>query len=297
MAPGWLRLNLALLAAAIVNGLMLGGVYVLVSAGLTLVAGVVKIFNFSHGAILMLGMYTSYWLFTLWGIDPYLSIVFSGPLFLVVGYIVQRLSIEPVLGAPEHNQLLVTLGLLLVLENLALFLWSPDFRTLRPSYASEVIVLGDIVINRARVITAGAALVLTGLLWAMVRYTDIGRAMRAASQQREGALLVGVNVRHIYALTFGIGAAVAAIGGSLITPFFTFWPGVGNLFLLTMFVVIVLGGLGSFFGALIGGLIVGVAESLGALYMSPAIRQLVPFALFVVILLFRPSGLFGKQRG
>lgn len=289
-------MNTGLLATGIVNGLLLGGVYVLLATGLTMVAGVVKIFNFGHGALLMLGAYISYWAFTLWGVDPYLSIVFSGPILFGVGYAIQRWTITPVLNAPEHNLLLITLGVGLLLENGALFAWSPDYRTVRPPYSGATLLLGDLVITLPRLYASLAALLITVVLYALIRFTDLGKAMRAAAQDRQGALLQGINIRRVYAITFGLGAACAGIGGSLITPFSVLSPGMGGLYLLTLFVVIVLGGLGSFFGALVGGLLVGVAESLGALYLSSAIKQVVPFVLFILILLFRPNGLFGGRR-
>lgn len=289
-------MNTTLLLTGIVNGLLVGGIYALLATGLTLVAGVIKIFNFGHGALLMLGAYVTFWVFTLLGVDPYVSMILSGPILFVVGYLVQRYTITPVLQAPEHNLLLITLGVGLFLENLALFLWSPDYRTVRPSYSGETIVLGDLVISLTRLYASAIAIVITVLLWALVRYTDLGKAMRASAQEREGALLMGIDIRRVYALTFGLGAACAGIGGSLIAPFSVLSPDIGHLYLLTLFVIIVLGGLGSFFGALVGGLIVGVAESLGALYLAASIKQVVPFGIFVLILLFRPNGLFGARR-
>ena len=289
-------MNTTLLLSGIVNGLLVGGIYALLATGLTLVAGVVKIFNFGHGALLMLGAYVSFWAFTIFGIDPYLSVFLSGPILFAVGYLIQRFTITPVLDAPEHNLLLITLGVGLFLENLALFLWSPDYRTVRTSYSGATFEVGPLLVSEARLFAFAIALLITAGLWALVRYTDLGKAMRASAQEREGSLLMGIDVDRIYALTFAIGAACAGIGGSLITPFQVLSPDVGHLYLLTLFVIIVLGGLGSFFGALVGGLIVGVAESLGALYLASSIKQVVPFVLFILILLFRPNGLFGARR-
>ncbi|MCA1647962.1 MAG: branched-chain amino acid ABC transporter permease [Chloroflexi bacterium] len=289
-------MNTSLLASGIVNGLLLGGVYVLLATGLTLVGGVIKIFNFGHGALLMLGAYISYWVFTLWGVDPYVSILVSGPLMFGVGYAIQRYAINPVLNAPEHNLLLITLGIGLFLENAALFLWSPDYRTVRPAYSGATFLLGDLVITLPRLYASLFALLITLLLYALIRFTDLGKAMRAAGQDREGAMLQGINIRRVYAITFGLGAACAGVGGSLISPFSVLSPGMGELYLLTLFVVIILGGLGSFLGVLVGGLLVGIAESMGALYLSSATKQVMPFVLFILILLFRPSGLFGARR-
>src|SRR6266849_2818486 len=234
---------------------------------------------------MMLAMYTTYWLFTLAGIDPYLSIVVTAPLFFLIGIVIQRVVIEPNRFAAEHNQLLLTLGLALFLENLALVLWQGDFRTVRPSYAGASFVVGEALVEVPRLIACGGAIVMALALFAFLRLTDVGKAIRALSEEPEGAMLMGIDVGRI-----------RAVAGALVTPFFYVAPDVGESFNIIAFVVVVLGGMGNFVGALLGGLIVGLAESLGATLLPGSLKQLVVFGLFVLVLLFRPAGLFGGGR-
>ena len=286
-----------LLLQAVVSGLLLGGVYGLVASGLTLIFGVLRIINFAHGAVMMLGMYASYWLWVGVGVDPYVSVLLTAPAFFLLGMGVQRLVIEPNRDAAEHNQLLLTLGLALFLENLALVLWQGDFRTLRVPYANASFVIGDALVEVSRLIAAGGAVLIALALFVFLRRTDVGKAIRALAEEREGAMLVGIDVGRIRAVAFGIGSACVAVAGALITPFFYIAPDVGESFNIMAFVVVVLGGMGNFIGALVGGLIVGLAESLGAALLPGSLKQLVVFILFVLVLLFRPEGLFGGARG
>ena len=286
-----------LLLQAVVSGLLLGGVYGVVASGLTLIFGVLRIINFAHGAVMMLGMYASYWLWVGLGVDPYLSVLLTAPAFFVLGMGIQRVVIEPNRAAAEHNQLLLTLGLALFLENLALVLWQGDFRTLRVPYANASFVIGDALVEVSRLVAAGGAVLIALALFVFLRRTDVGKAIRALSEEREGAMLVGIDVARIRAVAFGIGSACVAVAGALITPFFYIAPDVGESFNIMAFVVVVLGGMGNFIGALVGGLIVGLAESLGAALLPGSLKQLVVFVIFVLVLLFRPEGLFGGARG
>src|SRR5262249_255435 len=246
---------------------------------------------------MMLAMYTTYWLFTLFKVDPYLSIVLTGPAFFLLGMLIQRVVIEPNRFAAEHNQLLLTLGLALFLENLALVLWQGDFRTVRPAYASASFVVGEALVEVPRLVACGGAIVMAVVLFAFLKLTDVGKAIRALAEEPEGAMLMGINVSRIRAAAFGIGAGAVAVAGALVTPFFYVAPDVGESFNIMAFVVVVLGGMGNFVGALLGGFIVGLAESLGATLLPGSLKQLVVFALFVLVLLFRPAGLFGGGRG
>jgi branched-chain amino acid transport system permease protein len=286
-----------LLLQAVVSGLLLGGVYGLVASGLTLIFGVLRIINFAHGAVMMLGMYASYWLWVLAGLDPYLSVLVTAPVFFGVGVALERIVIEPNRDAAEHNQLLLTLGLALFLENLALVLWQGDFRTLRVPYASASFFIAEALVEVPRLIAAAGAVVIAVALYAFLRGTELGKAIRALAEEREGAMLVGIDVGRIRSVAFGIGCACAAVAGALITPFFYIAPDVGESFNIMAFVVVVLGGMGNFLGALVGGLIVGLAESLGAAFLPGSLKQFVVFLIFVLVLLFRPEGLFGGARG
>ena len=286
-----------LLLQVVVSGLLLGGVYGLVASGLTLIFGVLRIVNFAHGAVMMLAMYTSYWLFARGGVDPYVSVLLTAPLFFVLGVVIQKLIIEPNREAAEHNQLLLTLGLALFLENLALVLWQGDFRTVKSAVAGASFVLGDALVDVSRLIACGGAVLVALGLFVFLRTTDTGKAIRALAEEPAGALLMGINVRRIRAVAFGIGTGCVAVAGSLITPFFYVAPDVGEAFNLMAFVVVVLGGMGNFVGALLGGFIVGLAESLGAAFLPGSLKQLVVFAIFAAVLLLRPAGLFGGGRG
>lgn len=284
-----------ILGQALVSGLLIGGIYALVAAGLTLIFGVMKIVNFAQGNLLTLGMYASFWLFTLYGIDPYLSILIVGPLMFGVGFLMQKIAIEPILGEPDHNQLLLTLGIGLLIQNGILALWGASFRNATLWYSNVNYLVGNVAISLPKVIAFVGALLMLGLLYLLLEKTDLGRAMRAAAEETEGSLLVGVNVRNIYALAFGIGAACAGVAGALILPFFYVSPDVGDLFILTAFIVVVLGGMGSMVGSLVGGLMVGIAESIGAVVMPGSMKQVLLFGIFILVLLLRPTGLFGSK--
>ncbi|MEK7861216.1 MAG: branched-chain amino acid ABC transporter permease, partial [Chloroflexota bacterium] len=209
-----------LILQALLSGLLNGGIYSLVAVGLTLIFGVMRIINFAHGSLMMLGMYVSYWLFVLWGVDPYLSLIASGSVLFAVGVLIEAVLVSPVLEAPEHDQLLLTLGISLVIENLALFLWKADPRTVTVPYLAVAPMVGGIMISSPRVIAFAVSLAFTAGLYVFLKRTDLGKAIRAVSQDREGALTVGINMRRIYALAFGIGCACVGAAGGLVVPFY-----------------------------------------------------------------------------
>ncbi|MBI2015500.1 MAG: branched-chain amino acid ABC transporter permease [Candidatus Rokubacteria bacterium] len=285
-----------MLLQALFTGLLNGGIYSLVAVGLTLIFGVMRIINFAHGSLMMVGMYVSYWLFVLWGVDPYLSLIASASALFVVGLAIQAILISPVLEAPEHDQLLLTLGISLVVENLALFLWTADPRTITVPYLAVAPMVGGIMVSSPRVIAFVVSLGLTALLYVFLKRSDLGKAIRAVAQDREGALTVGIDIRRIYSLAFGIGCACVGAAGSLVVPFYAVEPYVGGVFVITAFVVVVLGGMGNVTGALLAALIVGTAESVAAVFIPAAMKQIVMYTIFVVVLLVRPQGLFGGRR-
>ena len=288
--------SLPLLLQSIVSGILMGGVYGLIAIGLTLIFGVMKIINFAHGSFMMLGMLTTYWAFVVLGIDPYLSLLLSIPVLFLLGILVERFLIAQVLNAPEHNQLLLTLGISLFIENFALLLWSPNFRNLNIGYLKKVTTLGGVMISLPKVIAFLFAILLTGTLYYFLKYTDLGKAIRASSEEKEGALTVGINLKKIYYVAFGIGTACVGAAGTLTATFFYVNPHVGGIFVITAFVVVVLGGMGNFIGAMVGGLIIGLAESIGAAFLPGQIKQLIIYFIFILVLLFKPEGLFGRSR-
>jgi branched-chain amino acid transport system permease protein len=287
-------MNMNFIIQSLVNGILIGGVYGLIAIGLTLIFGVMNIINFAHGALMMLGVYGTFWLFTVAQIDPYLSIVFVVPSLFLIGAAFQWLLIRPIMDAPAHNQLFLTLGAMLFLQNLAVFLWSPDYRVMKTQYSGVNFYIGDISISFAHLMAFGLALAFSAILYLILHKTDLGRAIRAASEERTGAVLMGINIKRIYWISFGMGTACAGVAGTAITPFFPIYPYVGDIFVLTAYVVVVLGGLGSIFGALVGGLIIGVADSIGAMLLPGSMKSIMSFVMFILILLFKPKGLFGK---
>ena len=280
---------------AVANGLLTGAVYGLVALGLTLVYGVLHIINFAHGALLTLAMYAAWVCWAVFGLDPYVAILPLVPIFFAVGYLVQRFVIMPASQGDDNNILLVTLGLSIVLENAMLAIFRSDTLSVQVPYAMEVIEVGPMLLSFPRVVGFGVTLVVALVLFLVLTRTDTGRAMRAVAKERTGAALVGIDVKHVYAVTFAIGCACLAISACLLLPSFYVNPRVGNAFVLVAFTIVVLGGMGSVPGALVGGLFIGVVESLSGLYFGDSLGQLGIFVIFILVLLFRPTGLFGAR--
>ena len=279
---------------ALVSGILNGGIYALVAIGLTFIWGVMNIVNFAHGSMMMLGMYISFWLFTLLGIDPYLSLLFSIPTLFFFGMATEKYLVQPVLEGQPFIQVVLTMGLMLLLENLATIFFTPDYRAVTVSYGSSTFAIGGIRVHVPRLLATIAALLITGILYVFLKKTDLGKAIRAASQQKEGAMLVGIDVRYVYAVAFGIGTASVGAAGSLVIPFFYAEPHVGLVFLTIAFVIVVMGGFGNFIGALISGFIIGIIESLGGIFMPGSTKHVITFGVFILLLLFKPLGLLGK---
>ena len=289
-------MDLNMLAQAITSGLLMGGLYALISVGLTLIFGVMRVINFAHGDLMMLSMYLTYWLFTLFGLEPYLSLIVTIPVLFMIGSGIQKFLINRVLDAPQSSQLFITFGVMLIAQNMALLFWKANYRAIRTYYTGSVIKLGEVFISVPRLASFSVAIILTITLYVLLTRTKTGRAMRATAQNRQVSSLMGVNVLRTYVVAFGVGAACVGAAGTLLSVFFYISPTVGTTFTLTAFLAVVLGGMGSFTGAFFGGLIVGVAESLGGVYFATQYRELVTFILFIIILLVKPSGLLGKSR-
>lgn len=283
-----------ILLPAFVNGLTMGAVYALVALGLTLIYGVLHIINFAHGSLLMVGLYGAFLLSRV-GIDPYLALVVMVPALFLLGYALQWSVIGRASHGSDQNVLLVTLGASIVIENLALYVFTADTHTVETSYAFEMVDLGVALVPLPRLIAFGAALALAALLWFLIARTDLGRAIRAVAKERQGARLVGIDVDHIFAMSFGIGTACLGAAACLLLPMFYVSPHVGHVFVLVAFTVVVLGGMGSFSGALFGGLLIGVTESVGGLLLGESLGQIGIFLIFIATLMFRPSGLFGSR--
>ncbi|GAB5460628.1 branched-chain amino acid ABC transporter permease [Hoeflea alexandrii] len=285
----------AIIIPSVLNGLTTGGLYALVALGLTLIYGVLHIINFAHGALLMLGLYAVYFLNVQFGIDPYVALLIVPPAMFALGYALQRGIIGRASHGRDENILLVTLGLSIIIENLSLFFFRSDTRTVDTPYSFDVIEIFGAFLPYPKVVAFIGALVTAALLWLLMSRTDLGRAIRALAKERKGAQLVGINADHVFAMSFGLGIACLGVAACLLLPSYYVNPQVGGGFVLIAFTIVVLGGMGSFVGALIGGLIIGVVEALGGLFLGESLGQIGIFLIFILVLIFRPTGLFGAK--
>ncbi|WP_067216353.1 MULTISPECIES: branched-chain amino acid ABC transporter permease [Stappia] len=287
--------DLAIIVPSVLNGLTTGALYALVALGLTLIYGVLHIINFAHGALLMVGLYAVYFLHSSFGIDPYVSLLIVPPAMFALGYALQRGIIGRASHGRDENILLVTLGLSIVIENLALFVFRSDTRSVDTPYSFEVVEILGAFLPLPKVIAFAGALVTAALLWLLMSRTDLGRAIRALAKERKGAKLVGIDVDHVFAMSFGLGIACLGVAACLLLPSYYVTPQVGHGFVLIAFTIVVLGGMGSFVGALVGGLIIGVVEALGGLFLGESLGQIGIFLIFILVLVFRPTGLLGHK--
>ena len=285
-----------ILLAAVINGLLIGGIYTLVASGLTLIYGVLHIINFAHGSMLMLAMFGVYWLLMQFGVDPYLSLVVMVPAMFGLGFVLYRGLIGRLASGKDENILLITLGLSIIIENIALMIFKGDTRTITVSYSDRMVELGDNLVSFPKLVSFVAAMVLCALLGLFIQRTDTGRAIRAVAKERVGARLVGIDVDRVFAIAYGIGLATLGAAACLLMPIFYVSPTTGHVFVIVAFTVVVLGGMGSFLGAVVGGLLVGLTESFGGLFLGESLGQIGISLIFILILLFRPQGLFGGGR-
>lgn len=289
-------MDATILGAAAINGLLLGGAYALVAVGLTLIYGVLHIINFAHGSLLMLAMYGVYFLLAKAGVDPYAALPLMVAAMFAAGYVMYRALIGRFSHGKDENILLITLGLAIVLENVALFFFTGDTQTITVSYSYTMVPLGPALVPLPKLVSFLASLVLCGALALFIARTDTGKAIRAVAKERHGARLVGIDVDKMLAVSYGIGIACLGAAACLLMPSFYVTPTVGHLFIIVAFTIVVLGGMGSFVGALLGALIIGLTESLAGLFLGEALGQIGIPLVFILILLFRPTGLFGAGK-
>ena len=281
------------LVQSVVSGVLTGSLYAMIGVGLTVVFGVMRIINLAHGDLVMLGMYGAFWGHALWRLDPFVSIALWVPVMFLGGMLVYRFLLRAIIPGGELNTLLYTAGLSLLIANSALFVWSGDYRTIKLPYAQSPLRPFGIAVPIPLAIAFALAILITIALYLLLARTDTGRAIRATSQNPEAAALMGVNVDRVSMITFGLGSALAGAAGVLLGPSLYLYPTVGELLIAKCFVIVVLGGLGSVPGAIAGGVLLGLVESLGAVYVSVAYKDTIGFVIFLLVLLFRPSGLFG----
>lgn len=286
---------------AIVNGLLMGSIYGLTALGLTLIFGIMKVINFAHGSILMVGMFAAYWLVLLTGLHPYLALLVVVPFLFFFGYYLQAIVIQPVFKAERHVRepitvIIVTTGIWYVLDNLAMMLFGANYRVVTTDISGQTFTIGDLIISIPKLYGFIATLASALLLYWFLKYTRMGRAMRATSLDRDAASLMGINQYKVYNIAFGLGTAIAGVAGCALIPFYYVFPTVGVVFDIRAFVIVVLGGLGSIVGALLGGMIIGVIESVFSQFMASTWTEGIIYVIFLFILFVKPSGLFGMKQ-
>lgn len=279
----------------LVNGLLLGGAYAIISLGLTLIFGVVQVVNFAHGEFLMIGMYLIYLLASHFGIHPYVGIVPVAIILFALGALTQKLLIEPLLSAGEEIQIFATVALSILFLNLALIIFGADVFSVQGKVGRGLVDMGPISVVSGQVITFVVAIVLAVLLHLFMHRTYLGRALRAVAQHRYAAALMGVNVKFVYVVAFGLGSAFVGVAAGLLSPQYPVFPTVGTYFVLTAFVIVVLGGMGNLYGAVAGSMIIGVVDTMAGYYIAPDLKEVMYFVIFLLILALRPSGLFGMS--
>jgi branched-chain amino acid transport system permease protein len=282
------------LIQTLVAGILIGGIYALIGLGMTLIMGVMRIINLAHGQLMMVAMYITYTLFDFFHVDPYFSLLVTMPALFFLGAMIQKYLLNPLLKVESilpQNQVLMTVGVAMVLTEVMRFIFHSNYKSVKTSYSSAAFYLGGISFNLPMFIAFCIAVSLTVGLFFFLLQTDTGRSVRATAQNKDAALLMGINAEWITYLTFGIGAALAAGAGTLLLPIFYLFPDVGGPFTLKAFVITVLGGMGSTVGAIVGGVVLGVAESLGATYISMALKDAVAMVIFLLVLIFMPGGL------
>ncbi len=282
-------------ANIVVSGLLTGLVYGLMALGLSVIYGVVRIVNFAHGELMALAMYVAIVAFAVAGLDPLWILPPVALAFFGLGYALQRVLVNPFIDRPEHSQFLLLLAVALVLVNGLLIAFGPDARSVQVDYALDSYELGPLIVDKVRVICALVSLVACAVLFAIFRFTGFGKAIRACADNLLGARVIGLDVPHLYALTFGLGTACVGVAGCLLAMLVDVTPLSGPGYTLLAFVIVIIGGLGSMVGALAGGVLIGISEAVAGLVITPSAKSMVSFALLIVVLALRPQGLFGRR--
>ncbi|MGZ3493751.1 MAG: branched-chain amino acid ABC transporter permease [Thermodesulfobacteriota bacterium] len=277
----------------LVNGLLIGFMYALIAIGLTLIWGVMNIVNFAHGDFLMLGMFTSFWLYTLYGLDPILSIPFCTALLFVIGVLIYRFVVSKVMSGPMLAQLVVTFGVSIFISNLAVYLWTPDFRLISKPLLSGTWVIGEIQLSIPKTVASIGSIITSLFVFLFLKKAKTGKAILATEMDREAALLMGVNTERINSFSFGMGAALVGIAGAFLSTYYYIYPQVGGTFGLIAFCVVALGGFGSIEGAFIAGILVGLVQTLGGFFFDPAYKYAIVFMIYLITVWIRPQGLLG----
>jgi branched-chain amino acid transport system permease protein len=279
----------------VVAGVLTGLVYGLMALGLSVIFGVVRVVNFAHGEMMTVAMYAATALFAAFRLDPFLAVLPVAAVFFLLGYALQAGIINPFITRPEHSQFMLLVAVAIILVNALLLAFGPDARNVQVDYQLESYELGGLLIDKARVFAAGLALVAALLLFSFFRFTLTGKAIRACADNYLGARVVGLDVKHLYALTFGLGSACVAVAGCALVLLVDVTPGLGPYYTLLAFVIVIVGGLGSMGGALLGGVLIGVSEAVAGLLIAPSAKSMFSFGLLILVLLLRPQGLLGKR--
>jgi branched-chain amino acid transport system permease protein len=277
----------------ILNGLLIGFMYALIAIGLTLIWGVMNIVNFAHGDFLMLGMFSSFWLYTLYGIDPLFSIPLCTVLLFVIGVLIYRFIVSKVMSGPMLAQLVVTFGISIFISNLAVYLWSPDFRLISKPLLHGTWEIGNVQLSIPKAVASIGSIIVSFVMFLFLKKTKTGKAILATEMDREAALLMGINTERINSLSFGMGAALVGIAGAFLSMYYYIYPQVGGTFSLIAFVVVALGGFGSIEGAFIAGILVGLVQTLGGFFFDPAYKYAIVFLIYLITVWIRPQGLLG----
>ena len=286
---------LDLVLNVVVSGVLTGLVYGLMALGLSVIFGVVRVVNFAHGEMMTIAMYAATVLFAALGLDPFVAMLPIAAAFFVFGYVLQAGLINPFITRPEHSQFMLLVAVAIVMVNAMLMIFGPDARNVQVSYQLESFEVGKLLIDKARVYAAGAAVLASASLFAFFRFTLTGKAIRACADNYLGAKVVGLDVKRLYALTFGVGAACVAVAGCAMVLLVEVTPSLGPAYTLLAFVIVIVGGLGSMGGALLGGVLIGVSEALAGLFIAPSAKSMFSFGLLILVLLLRPQGLLGKR--